>query len=160
MILNAFGDIVKNQWLWLEQQYWFVILDEFVVMPNHFHGILIIDSDNNKSQELSLVAENSRDCSLPKIKPLPQLIGAFKTTSSKLIHNLESLSKTQYEQIQFKWHKSFYDRIIRTEKELNNVRNYIKNNPLKWSLDIENSSATIEDNKNNDYYEKIIESKK
>ena len=73
---------------------------------------------------------NGRDRSLLKIKPLSQLIGAFKTTSSKLIH----ISGLNY----FQWQKSFYDHIIKEENELQNIREYIKNNPLKWELDRNN----------------------
>jgi REP element-mobilizing transposase RayT len=42
MILNEYGQIVKKRWFWLPEQYPYVELDEFVVMPNHFHGILLI----------------------------------------------------------------------------------------------------------------------
>ena len=43
MIVNDFGEIVKQKWLWLNEQYSYMGIDEYVVMPNHFHGILIID---------------------------------------------------------------------------------------------------------------------
>src|SRR3989344_1165081 len=91
MILNDLGKIVEQQWLWLKQRYPYVDLDVHQIMPNHFHGMLII-------------VGNGRDHSLQaKIKPLPELIGAFKTTSSKLIHKLGNLD--------FSWQKSFYDHI-------------------------------------------------
>jgi putative transposase len=66
------------------------------------------------------------------VKPLPQIIGAFKTTSSKLIHSAGGVS--------FRWQKSYYDRIIRNEKELQNIRQYIRNNPLKEHLHGESDS--------------------
>jgi len=65
-----------------------------------------------------------------KIKPLSELIGAFKTTSSKLIHQ-NGLSE-------FQWQRNYYDRIIRNEKELEKIRKYIFENPLKWELDRNN----------------------
>ena len=65
-----------------------------------------------------------------KIKPLPELIGAFKTTSSKLIHQ-RGLSE-------FQWQRNYYDHIIRNEKELDKIRKYIVENPLKWELDRNN----------------------
>ncbi|MFO7736471.1 MAG: transposase [bacterium] len=76
---------------------------------------------------------NGRDRSLrlrrrdDKIKPIPELIGAFKTTSSKLIHNTENEN--------FKWQKSFYDVIIRDDESLHRITDYIKNNPLNWDKD-------------------------
>jgi REP element-mobilizing transposase RayT len=115
MKLNTIGEIVQKQWEWLAKQYKYIILDHSVVMPNHFHGILYIINDSN---------------SPVKIKPLSELIGAFKTTSSKKIHE-EGVKE-------FKWQKSFFDRIIRTEKELNNIRHYIACNPAKWEMDSEN----------------------
>lgn len=163
MILNEAGKIVKNYWLWLETQYCFVVLDEFVIMPNHFHGILIIDSEsggNGRARSVHQEKESENYSGENKnienqeisIKSLSQLVGAFKTLSSRDIHKLDNFDKSNI----FKWHKSFHDRIIRNERELNNVRNYIKNNPLKWHLDIENSKEIINDEKNKVYYEKEI----
>ena len=62
-----------------------------------------------------------------KIKPLSELIGVFKTTSSKLIH-LNGLSN-------FSWQRSYYDHIIRDEKSLDNIRLYVRENPLTWDTD-------------------------
>jgi len=111
--LNPIGSIVDKQWNWLSKQYEYVLLDEYVIMPDHFHGII---------QIINARVGNGRDRSLQlrKIKPLPEIIGAFKTTSSKQIHQLGNWD--------FKWQKSFYDRILR-KYELNTKRNYIKNNP-------------------------------
>ena len=64
-----------------------------------------------------------------KIKSLSELIGAFKTKSSKEIHIAGA--------IKFKWQRSFYDRIIRNEDELIKIRKYIRENPLSWEIDKE-----------------------
>ncbi|MEK7166984.1 MAG: transposase [Patescibacteria group bacterium] len=122
MILNECGKIIKNQWLWLKKQFCYIQLDEYVIMPNHIHGILVITNDNGM--------DKSRPVPTKKIKSLSELIGAFKTTSSKLIH------KNELEN--FQWQRSFYDHIIRNEKSLNNIREYIDNNPLKWTMDRNN----------------------
>lgn len=123
MKVNKYGKIVKKQWLWLVKQYRYVKLDKYIVMPNHFHGILII---NNKK-----IVGTGRDLSLQyKIKSLSELIGAFKTTSSKIIHE-NGLAG-------FAWQRSFYDNIIRNEKALIKIQNYIFNNPLNWDLDRNN----------------------
>lgn len=126
MVLNEYGKIVQKRWLWIQEQYEYVELDEFIIMPNHFHGILIIEYEIHKvgtGRDLSLQGKQ-------KIKPLPQLIGAFKTTSSKMIH--------QSGKPDFAWQRSFYDHIIRNEKSLNHIREYIRNNPLKWETDKNN----------------------
>jgi REP element-mobilizing transposase RayT len=120
MVLNEYGVIVGQQWEWLEKQYGYVQLDQFVVMPNHVHGVLSIIG-------------NGRDRSLQKIKSVSELVGAFKTTSSKLIHHAGLL--------EFRWQKSFYDQIIRDDWSLNRIREYILNNPLTWADDVENRTG-------------------
>jgi len=122
MELNEYGRIVERIWQWLAQQYLYVQLDTFQIMPNHFHGIIrTIDIRGNRD------VGTGRDLSLPiaphpqKIKSLSELIGAFKTTSSKSIHARGAS--------QFAWQRSFHDRIIRNKHELNAVRGYIVNNP-------------------------------
>lgn len=65
-----------------------------------------------------------------KIKSLSELMGAFKTTSSKLIHKNELKL--------FKWQRLFYDHVIRNEKSLYGIRKYIQNNSINWTLDRNN----------------------
>ena len=119
MILNYHGEIVKEQWQWLAKQYSYVELDGYIVMPNHVHGILII------------IRADNTDRSRPvPTKSLSSLIGAFKTTSSKLIHQ-NGLSD-------FVWQRSFYDHVIRNDRSLDKIREYIVNNPINWTEDEEN----------------------
>jgi REP element-mobilizing transposase RayT len=123
MECNEYGKIAHQQWQWLFSQYPYIVSHAFVVMPNHVHGVIEIDD--------SRVVRTGRDLSLLpmpiKIKPLSQLIGAYKTTSSAKIH-LAGMPE-------FNWQRSFHDRIIRDEKAYLNIVNYIKNNPRKWMED-------------------------
>lgn len=112
MELNELGIIVNNQLQWLEHQYPYVVLHHYIVMPNHIHAIIEIDSMNTDSI---------------KIKSLSELMGAFKTTSSKLIH-LAGFPD-------FKWQRSFHDHIIKDEKSYLNISNYIETNPERWEKD-------------------------
>jgi putative transposase len=125
-IPNQYGKIVVEQWIFLEEKYQYVILDEYSLMPDHFHGIICIDSSVIKT------LRTGHDLSLPgksKIKPLSELIGVFKTTSSKAIH-LSGMKE-------FSWQRSFYDRIIQNKQELHNIRKYIYYNPSKWAQEKE-----------------------
>jgi REP element-mobilizing transposase RayT len=132
LILNESGKIVAEQWLWLEKQYPYVDLDEWVVMPNHFHGIIAIDCNVEfpRTDRDPLNVGTGRDMSLRRVKTLSELIGAFKTTSSKLIHQKCDPG--------FQWQRSFHDRIIRNEHSLNRIRQYVIDNPLNWEMDRNN----------------------
>lgn len=122
MVLNEFGIIANNQLEWIEKQYPYIVLHSFVVMPNHIHAIIEIDS--NLAQEIS---EGFELIPVVKIKSLSQIMGAYKSTSSKLIHELG------YDD--FAWHRSFHDHIIRDEKAYFNIVKYIENNPNSWFKD-------------------------
>jgi REP element-mobilizing transposase RayT len=119
MILNEFGKIVSEQWVWLSENFPYVVLHEFVIMPDHFHGVIEINRD-------LVVVGSSRDDTLRqgdeiKIKSLSELMGAFKTTASKKIHRAGFDT--------FKWQNSFHDRVIRNLSEYIAVSEYIKKNP-------------------------------
>lgn len=114
MVLNKYDEIVQDRLLWLPVQYPYVILHNFEVMPNHVHAILEIDSLRFRDK-------------LIKIKSLSRLYGAFQTTSSKMIHQAGFLD--------FSWHRSFHDHIIRSDKSYRNISNYIDENPSKWDSD-------------------------
>ena len=141
MVLNKWGDIVAEKWQWLATQYKYVLLDEYIVMPDHFHGIiaistsrrdmsrLVLERCNAEGENLNNSSDKSRHVrTIVQMKALSQLIGAFKTVSSKKIH-LEG-------EVEFVWHRSFHDRIIRNEKELQAIRQYIHNNPANWLADM------------------------
>lgn len=115
MELNVYGLIVEERIHWLQEQYKYVVIHNYVVMPNHVHIIIEIDSLRFKNGDI-------------KIKSLSSLVGALKTTSSKLIHDTGFLD--------FAWQRSFHDHIIKTERAYNNISNYIDLNPEKWISDV------------------------
>lgn len=125
IILNEYGVIANNQLKWLEVQYPYIERHSYKVMPNHIHAIIEIDS--LKVNFIHKADENRANSESIKIKSLSQIIGAFKTTSSKLIH------ETGFDT--FAWHRSFHDHIIRDEKAYINITNYIENNPNQWTKD-------------------------
>jgi len=112
--LNQYGILVDEKINWLINQYPYIDIHNYKIMPNHFH--LIIEIDRTKVS----VAET-------KIKSLSSLMGALKTTSSKAIHN-EGLTT-------FAWHRSFYDHIIRSEESYHKIFNDIDSNPDRWAED-------------------------
>ena len=114
MKLNEYGEIAKNQMVWLQEQYPYVVVHCFVIMPNHVHVLLEIDK--------SLVSDKDI-----KIKSVSELIGAYKTTTSKCIHLKGLLS--------FAWQRYFHDHIIRNAISYERIFNYIESNPLRWHID-------------------------
>jgi len=127
MVRNDLGDIVNESWLWLPQQYPYVELDEFQILPDHLHGIIVI---NEPRRGGSRTAPTDGQ----KVKPLGGLIGAFKTVSTKQINKIRNTPGISF------WQRSFHDHIIRNEADLYRIREYIKNNPLQWDIEKEGRS--------------------
>jgi putative transposase len=111
---NQYGTIAYDRLEWLEHQYEYVLLHSYIVMPNHIHAIIEIDSDMASEQSI-------------KIKSLSELVGAYKTTSSKQIH-LAGFSS-------FSWQRSFHDHIIRNDASYERISNYIETNQERWNTD-------------------------
>lgn len=112
--LNPLGKIANARLLWLEDHYKYVVLYSHIVMPNHVHVILEINSNLVEGEKI-------------KIKSLSELMGAYKTTSSKMIHQIGNL--------EFKWQRSFHDHIIRNDTAYQKISNYIETNADKWKKD-------------------------
>jgi REP element-mobilizing transposase RayT len=140
MALNEYGQIVAETWEWLAAQYPYVELDEWIVMPNHLHGMIVIMDDIEAAQPVGAIRVGAiRESPLPegkapaqKRKPLGRLVGAFKTVSAKRINGLRGTPGVPV------WQRNYYERIIRNERELDATRRYIIQNPLRWALDREN----------------------
>jgi len=121
--LSIVGEIIDRQWNDIENQYNNIYLDQYIIMPNHIHGIIII---NNRAEASAAPT-------------IPQIIRSFKSKSTleyvKLINNnkLNIFGKI--------WQRSFYDQVIRNEHSLNIIRKYITVNPINWEEDVENLLA-------------------
>jgi len=127
--LNPHGHIVAQTCEWLVERYTYVKLDQYIIMPNHFHGILrIIESDNLCSRGGLRPAPTEKT----RTKPLGQLIGLLKTCSTKKINLLRA---TQGLHI---WQRNYYEHIIRDEIELDKFSTYILSNLQTWTDDPEN----------------------
>jgi putative transposase len=125
MILNKEGEIVEQEWLKIKELRKNIDLDYYVVMPNHFHGIVIIESRD----KASLVPTEERRFGKPVAGSLSTIIGSFKSAVTKRINELRKYKSTPI------WQKNYYEHIIRNEMDLFYIRRYIELNPLKWELD-------------------------
>jgi putative transposase len=128
MRLSKEGKIVKRYWMEIPDHYENIELDEFIVMPNHVHGIIIITDPVGAIHEspLQMTQKQRRKMKLSKI------VGRFKMMSAKEVNIYRDTKGFHL------WQRGYYDQIIRTDKNLHNTRDYIINNPLKWALDNEN----------------------
>jgi REP element-mobilizing transposase RayT len=114
-----------------------IILDEFVIMPNHVHGIIgIIEPSVGDAYMRPLPKRNKMI--------LSTIVQQYKASVSREIKEINN---------EFGWQRSFYDRTIRNEREFHNIQAYIYYNPVKWQWDIENKAA-LKPDKN--YYEKLF----
>ncbi len=122
MRLSEIGKIAKNCCLEIPDHFPFVQLDEYVVMPNHVHGILVIEYNINVETQNFASLRGYKNKFGPQSKNLSSIIRGFKIGVKKY---------TIMEGVNFAWQERFYDRIIRNEKELNKIRQYIIDNPEK-----------------------------
>jgi putative transposase len=138
MILNDIGEAVNKYWNEIPKHFENVELDYYQVMPNHLHGIIVIDSTNNivGNAYTAFPVNNA-------IRHSGQAF-AFPTDRTKMIlskvvqqfkRQVTIDIKTRFGFKENIWQKSFYDRIIRNENELYQIRKYIKQNPMRWDLE-------------------------
>ena len=131
MRLNDIGQVVTDCWRGIPEHFRNTALDEFVVMPNHIHGIIVIKGNN--SLQGDGVGNNDR-CSLRNARNmelLPKIISQYKSSVTRMV-------RKQWDNHRFGWQKSFYDHVIRNDEDLYRARTYIQNNPLNWELDKNN----------------------
>jgi len=107
--------MANDFWKEIPAHYPFVEIDEFIVMPNHIHGILFFNRPDKKDWLPNQFGVQSQN--------LGAVIRAFKSSLKRY---------SNQNNIDFEWQSLYHDRIIRNDKALNAIRRYIINNPLKW----------------------------
>lgn len=158
MRLNEYGGIVGEEWFKTADLRPYVELnhDEFVVMPNHIHGIIWIaehDGAHVGAQRhcaptgIRVPADvripTDAKPAIPAVNVMPGSIGAivraFKSATTKRINEMRGLPGAPV------WQRNYYEHIIRGERALERIRQYIAENPIRWHLDRENPNATGQD---------------
>ncbi|WP_228054878.1 transposase [Kordia antarctica] len=137
MILSETGKIANQNWLTIPKQFPYVKLGDHIVMPNHVHGIIIIDKNDDDPVEARLIA-------LPQDHSHKKSGGFAGNKNPMLNNNLSRIirwykGRTTFEcrkiDSDFEWQSRFHDHIIRNEKSFSNISNYIINNPANWKED-------------------------
>jgi putative transposase len=134
--LSIYGEIVQEEWLRTAIVRPYVILDEFVVMPNHIHEILFITDAQPEgvvgTWRCHVHPEQPRKFGKPVAGSLSSILGSFKSAVTRRINQKRAIPGETV------WQQRFYDRIIRDEAMLNTIRQYIQTNPARWAEDEDN----------------------
>ncbi len=143
MVLNALGKIAHQCWLAIPDHFPHTELDEFVIMPNHVHGIIWI---------VEYPAGAGGAVGAKDFSPLPRPRGTSKTIGSIVRGFKIGVTKwaRQNTDIHTVWQRNYYERIIRNERALHAIRQYIRANPRRWHLDRYNAAATARDPRTHD----------
>lgn len=169
MKLNEYGEIAHAQWLQIPLRFDLVELGEFVIMPTHIHGILIIHEpvmsvgagftpagmdepgqpqtgqpQSGQPQGLPLreINDNGENQGLTRRATIGNIVGAYK---SLVASECLKIYKNRNEAMGKLWHRNYYERIIRSESEQNQIAEYILSNPASWDADSENFEIQMTD---------------
>jgi len=148
MILNEFGTIAYNEWQKLSERFNNFELDVFQIMPNHIHGIIVL---NNVGATLAVAQNGGGDTqngdvdtqkggqrndnigATARVAPtISDIVGAYK---SLVANGCLEIYKTRNETMGKLWQRNYYEHIIRNKKSYETISNYIINNPAKWAED-------------------------
>ena len=151
MKLSTLGAIVQGFWYKIPKHFPFIELDEFVVMPNHIHGILILNKNKVNENIIETIGPveighrpvstdeyvsiNNNDKTIGQKRfrnqgknTVSSIIGSYKSICTKHIHAAFPL-------LNFEWQTRFWDNIIRDNEAFDTISRYIINNPLNWEDD-------------------------
>ena len=144
MILSDTGRSAEVSWVGLSSRFPTVSLDSFVVMPNHIHGIIIVgaqfiapDSSQFIAPPASMThnyAGTAQEGAMNRAPTLGEIVRSYKAVSTRLIRQTANAD--------FAWQRNYYEDVVRSDESLNRIRQYILDNPLRWSIDRENPDAS------------------
>ena len=127
---NAIGKIIIEEWQRTAVLREYVRLDTFVLMPNHLHGIIAILGEDSRANQREAPAASVKQNSVKlKSGSLGAIVGRFKGSVTRRAHDL-----AEYRDVPV-WQRNYFDHIVRSEKSLQAIRDYIILNPSRWSED-------------------------
>ena len=110
MQLNVTGQIVSAIWQRIPQHFPNVELDQFILMPDHLNGIIVISEQAEQSISLATIIQN------------------FKSISTRKINKITQSSGVSI------WQRNYHERIVRSDRELDRLRQYMLANPVNWKV--------------------------
>ena len=141
MILSESGKIVQSEWMHTPEIRPNIRLDMYVIMPNHIHGIIVITGRGTKHRAPTPTMKQNtaqyESFGKPVSNSIPTIVRSFKAIATKQINQLRNTPGLAV------WQRNYYEHIIRDDNELNHIREYIQNNPLRWEFDSENPYSIL-----------------
>jgi REP element-mobilizing transposase RayT len=139
MYLSEIGQIASDIWLEIPGHFPIIDLDEFVVMPDHIHGIIVIKRNLGNpmvgtlhatslpKHDATHIKDKAMSSISPKFGSLAVVVRSYKSEVTKRAHNLDT---------NFSWQPRYYDTIICTTWQLSRIRKYISDNVQNWNLKV------------------------
>jgi len=129
MRMSEYGTIAQEEWWRGEKIRPGIHLDAWVVMPNHVHGVVIIDTGPRGTARRAQAPEQFGQ---PVPTSLPTLMRAYKSAVTRRVNLLRQTPGAPV------WQRDYYEHVVRDEDDLNRIREYILTNPQRWPFDHEN----------------------
>ena len=139
VFLSREGEIASRCWAEIPQHFGNAVLDEYVIMPNHMHGIIVLKSQEEERTSVgveyiqprhnNLETQIERQNRFQHVIPnsISSILRSYKAAVTKLCR--------ESGMIDFKWQRNYYEHIVRNHKALYAIRAYIRNNPAKWTIE-------------------------
>ena len=140
--LNAAGEMAESVWAALPRRFPAVRLDAFVVMPNHIHGIIVIDHSDtvNTTERATTRVAPTGAPDAGRRTALGDVVGAYKSLTT--VEYTRGVAVHGWPRFRGRlWQRNYYEHIIRDDRSLERIRAYILDNPARWPTDPENPSA-------------------
>ena len=139
--LNDAGKMVRRVWDGMPDRFPLINMDEFVVMPNHVHGVIFIHQPAPTTGATSRAPAGGR-APTRGAPTLGDVVGAFKSvTTVEYSRGVREMGWQRFDKRL--WQRNYFERVIRNDSELGRTREYIANNIMNWESDRENPSGTI-----------------
>lgn len=134
MCLSEFGRVVSQEWQRSAVIRREISLDSFVVMPNHIHGIVVIEKASHRP--VAVGAHGGAPLRSPR--SLGSLLAGLKSASTKRINELRGTPGLPL------WQRNYHERVIRNEDELRDIRDYVENHPRVWDSDMDTDTNIVQ----------------
>lgn len=155
--LNDYGEMVRQTWDALPHHFANVKLDQFVIMPNHVHGIVVLTDHHGvgatHASPVIVASEHGRATHArathasplqrgPKTQSIGAIVGSFKSAATKRINTLRATPGHPV------WQRNYYERVIRDDGDLAALRDYVAGNPARWADDDNHSQRAVAQGRN------------